>query len=384
MKNRYHKNKFIRKKLKDKKSSNSTKNRILAKAKSPLSKKTFGNKFNKGHSKWKLPSLLVLSGLLMIILVIPTLVVLPFNSNESVASTTIEQEFDSSEGLDDDSAISVAVMRTQTDSIENVPLETYVARVVASEMPAKFEMEALKSQALAARTYIVNQLLYADGDEESDVTDTIMDQVYKGEEELRDRWGANYNQNMKKITDAVAATKGEILTFKDAPISPAYFSTSNGYTENSEDYWANEIPYLRSVASPWDVESPYYLDQETFTLAEVEEALEVDLPDNASISIQASRTESNRINQVSLGEHTFTGREVRDALELRSSDFTIEQKNNHLIFTTKGNGHGIGMSQYGANGMAKEGKSYEEILKYYYQDVEIGSVDEVSRTLVAQ
>ncbi|MUK89675.1 stage II sporulation protein D [Ornithinibacillus sp. L9] len=383
MRNRKYNSKLIQKKLKQKASlqqlskTNKVTNRNLP------SPKTLGAKMNKGHSKWKLPSIFIV-GLIVIILVIPTLIVVPSISKDQYQASTMEQESEYEDLLETDSAVTVSVMRTQTNSIEDVPLETYVSRVVASEMPAEFEMEALKSQALAARTYIVNKLIYQEEDAESDVSDSIFDQVYKSEDELRDIWGKNYNSNMKKIAEAVAATEGKILTYNNSPIDPQFFSTSNGYTENSEDYYSNEIPYLRSVESPWDEASPYFLDQETFEIADVENKLEIDLPDNNQFAIETTRTESNRVKELKLGEYTFSGRDVRDALELRSSDFTIEQKNDYLIFKTKGNGHGVGMSQYGANGMAKEGKTYEEIVTYYYKDVEISTVSDSAPAIVAR
>ena len=189
---------------------------------------------------------------------------------------------------------------------------------------------------------------------------------------------------MDKINKAVAATQGEIITHNDAPITPAFFSTSNGFTENSEDYWDNELPYLRSVKSDWDKDSPKYLDQQVFTISQIESVLGIDLPANSEIPIDATRTKSERISELKLADHTFSGRDIREKLQLQSSDFTIEQKDNHLIFTTKGFGHGIGMSQYGANGMAKEGKKYEDIVNYYYKDIEVNSITETAPTLVAK
>jgi stage II sporulation protein D len=336
---------------------------------------------NRGGFKWKWPAT-VLFSLAFIILAVPTIVVVPFLSKSEVQSQSIDQErTHHDEALADDSAVEVAVMRSQTEQVENVPLEAYISGVVASEMPIEFELEALKAQALAARTYVVNKMLYQTDEEGSVITDTIQDQVYKNDAELRAKWGSNYNENMKKINEAVLATKGQIITYQDKPIDPQFFSTSNGFTENSEDYYKNEIPYLRSVTSPWDEASPYYLDQETFTFEQVETALGIDLP-NKQLSIQATRTDSKRVSELNIEGNKFTGREVREKLKLRSNDFTIKQKDNYLIFTTKGNGHGVGMSQYGANGMAKEGKTYEEIVKYYYKDVEVSQMDEAVPALV--
>src|SRR5699024_8872968 len=194
---------------------------------------------------------------------------------------------------------------------------------------------------------------------EDDVTDTVRHQVYKNEEELRKQWGSDYTWKMRRINEAVAATKGEILTYNDTTITPAFFSTSNGYTEKAGDYWENDLPYLKSVASPWDKSSPKFLDQKVVTLEEVEKALGISLARGEPIAADITKTDSGRVKQLQLGGETFSGRTVRENLDLRSTDFTIEQKDNHLIFTTKGFGHGIGMSQYGANGMAKEGKTYK-------------------------
>nr|WP_306419013.1 stage II sporulation protein D [Paucisalibacillus globulus] len=371
-------------KLKKKKSA--SKKQILQKRLATITNKRPKAPMSSGGVKWKGPAAFIFS-LVFIILAVPTIIVVPFISNSEVQSQSIDQESEAKVAtteLEEDSAVEVAVMRTQTDQIENVPLEAYITGVVAEEMPVEFELEALKAQALAARTYVINKMLYQSEEDAADVTDTIQDQVYKNDAELRAKWGTNYNYNMKKISEAVLATKGQIITYQDKPIDPQFFSTSNGFTENSEDYYINEIPYLRSVPSPWDEASPYYLDQETFTFEQVESALGIDLPNNKQLVIESTRTESKRVGQLNLEGNTFTGREVREKLKLRSNDFTVKQKDNYLIFTTKGNGHGVGMSQYGANGMAKEGKTYEDIVKYYYKDVEISKMDEAVPALVMQ
>jgi stage II sporulation protein D len=387
LKNNKHTIKQIQK-LKKKKSV--SKQQILQKRMATITNKRPKAPMSSGGIKWKGPAVFLFS-LAFIILAVPTLIVIPFITNSEVSSQSIDQQGGAKEtasaaetALVEDSAVEVAVMRAQTEQIENVPLEAYISGVVASEMPIEFEAEALKAQALAARTYVVNKMLYQKEEDASDVTDTIQDQVYKNDAELREKWGTNYNQNMKKISDAVLATKGQIITHNDKPIDPQFFSTSNGFTENSEDYYINEIPYLRSVSSPWDEASPYYLDQETFTFEQVETALGIDLPNNKQLTIEATRTESKRVGELNLEGNTFTGREVREKLKLRSNDFSIEQKDNYLIFTTKGSGHGVGMSQYGANGMAKEGKTYEDIVKYYYKDVEISKMDDAVPALVMQ
>ncbi|HLS60694.1 MAG TPA: stage II sporulation protein D [Virgibacillus sp.] len=328
---------------------------------------------------------LFLSSLIGIILIIPTLIVIPYVNDDEQEAFAVEQEEEKVQTKTARSSLfSVEVMRTNVDEVEDVPLEQYVLGVVASEMPSEFEVEALKAQGLAARTYIINHLLYQGDQEEYDVTDGTEHQVYQSEEELRKLWGSDYGDNMKKLTEAVASTEGEILTYEDTPITPAFFSTSNGYTENSEDYWENELPYLRSVESPWDEESPKFMDQKVFTVSEVEAALGVELQSDQAIPIEVTRTGSKRVSEMKLADHQFSGRETRDKLNLQSSDFEVEQNQDHMIFTTKGFGHGIGMSQYGANGMAKEGKDYEDIVNYYYKDIEISTIAETAPTLVAK
>ncbi|GAA0436743.1 MAG: stage II sporulation protein D [Bacillota bacterium] len=359
------------------------KNKLLPiKSKKPY----FLTKPPKQPSKWKIPVMFLLSTLIIIILVVPTLIVVPFAKGDRQEGATPTENETTAQVELGSSPFSVSVMRSASDKVEGIPLEEYVVGVVASEMPADFEKEALKAQALAARTYIVNYKLHGNEEEskKSDVTDTVQHQVYKDEYQLQKQWGSDFNWKINKVKKAVLETEGEILTYKDAPITPAFFSTSNGYTENSEDYWENELPYLRSVASPWDKESPKYLDQKTFSSDQLEKALELDFSNKTPLPIQLTRTDSKRVEEIEIAGQKFSGRDIREKLDLRSSDFTVEQKNNHFIFTTKGFGHGIGMSQYGANGMAKDGKSYKDIVQYYYQNVQISTVDNIAPTLVAK
>ncbi|WP_430790231.1 stage II sporulation protein D [Virgibacillus flavescens] len=333
---------------------------------------------------FKSPSFLIIGSLIMIILIMPTLIVVPFIHSDDQQTVTDSLNQETPELEVGESPFSVAVMRASSEEVENVPLEKYVVGVVASEMSAEFEMEALKAQTLAARTYIVSRMLHEPVSNESTVTDTVAHQVYKDEQDLRRLWGTDYDKKMNRIVKAVESTQGEILTFNGQPIDASFFSTSNGYTENSEEYWENEIPYLRSVKSPWDKESPKYLDQKTIPVTEVEEKLAITLPDEKTLSVEVSHTAGKRIDQIKIAGKTFSGRDVREKLELRSSDFTIEKKKDYLIFTTKGYGHGVGMSQYGANGMAKEGKSYKDIVTYYYKGIDISNVTETAPTLVSR
>lgn len=329
------------------------------------------------HS-WRRLIMLSIFGLVIVTVLIPSLITAPFFKGGDPSALDHEAPYSIEEIPSD---VMVSVLRMKSDEIEDVPLETYVTRVLASEMPAEFEMEALKAQAVVARTYIVSHLLHK---QETEISDTTDHQVYRNEQELRELWGEDFHYKMERLTKAVAATKGKILTYKQLPITAAYFSTSNGYTENSEDYWENDIPYLRSVESPWDEDSPKYLDQKILPLQEVSEILEIPLQSHSNISIKMDRTESGRVKQLRINDHSFSGREIREKLQLNSNDFTIEQKDDHFVFTTRGFGHGVGMSQYGANGMAKEGKNYQEIVHHYYQDIEIHDIEEIAPELISK
>jgi stage II sporulation protein D len=275
--------------------------------------------------------------------------------------------------LTEASAVEVSVYRSKSGEVERLPIEHYVVGVVASEMPAEFEIEALKAQSLAARTYIVKQLL---SDQEfglvngADISDTVSQQVYKNEQELKDLWGPDFQQKMEKIRKAVYETRGQIIVFENQPITAAYFSTSNGYTENAEDYWSNAFPYLKSVESPWDVDSPKFNGEKVIAVTDFEKQLGVKIS-GSQIGEIVEWTKGHRVAKVRIGGKEFSGREIREKLGLQSTDFTWEKKGTDIVIRTKGYGHGVGMSQYGANGMAKEGKTYEDIIRHYYQGAEI-------------
>ncbi|WP_077307156.1 stage II sporulation protein D [Terribacillus halophilus] len=341
----------------------------------------------KSRSKRRLKSHILISMLIAclfaVIVALPTLIVVPFidpGGSERTA-TAMEQE----KQVKETANVAVEVSRTASNTVETVPLETYVTRVVASEMPADFELEALKAQAVAARTYVVRYMEdhQAEKPEAIEVSDTVSHQVYKNEEELRQTWGKEYDKKMEKLSKAVEATSGEILTYQGEPITPSFFSTSNGYTENAEDYWENALPYLKSVESPWDKQSPKFADQKIFEIAEAEKLLGVKINPNEPPG-NVKLTDSQRVAEVEIGGKQFTGRDIRQKLGLKSTDFTISMKDGHLIFKTKGYGHGVGMSQYGANGMAGEGKSYQDILTHYYTDTEISKLPANGAKLVSK
>lgn len=327
------------------------------------------------------PIFIIILTITVVILTLPSAIIVLFSKE---AQEPIDPPNQIEGDLDPEGAVTVDVFRSKTDEIESVPLEEYVIGVVASEMSADFELEALKAQALAARTYVIQYMMSMSLIEDAQaILDTVQHQVYRNDNELKELWGSNYHGNHQKISEAVLATAGQILTYNQRPITPAFFSTSNGKTENSEDYWENALPYLVSVDSPWDTASPRYLDQKSIPIDQVEQKLNIKIADPFRIS-KTTYTRSGRVAEIELGGKNFTGRKVRELLGLRSSDFEIEEKDGHLIFTTKGYGHGIGMSQYGAHGMAGEGYSYDEILNYYYQGIEISTLDRLESTFLVK
>lgn len=322
--------------------------------------------------------------LFVVVIVLPTSIVLFFQEKEIESIMALDEgKADQVNASLAEKTFEVSVKRTETKEVEVVPLEQYVVSVVASEMPVDFEEEALKAQAVAARTYIVNHLLHLSNDEEIIITDTTEHQVYKNEAELKAQWGEDFYWKYEKVNEAVLATENEVITYESEPITPTFFSMSNGYTENAEDYWGNDLPYLKKVESKWEENHPNFVEQVVFTKAELNQALDLKIAENETPNIKMKRTDSERVDELVVDKETYTGKEVREKLNLRSNDFTIQQKNDHFIFTTKGFGHGVGMSQYGANGMALDGSTYEEILHYYYQNIAIEKIIDVAPTLFA-
>lgn len=267
----------------------------------------------------------------------------------------------------------VRVMNESTGVITSVPFEEYIVGVLAGEMPVSFELEALKAQAVAARSYVMKKMIY-NREKEYDVVDTVNNQVYLSDDYLRTVWKDEYISKINKVKKAVVETKGEYLDYQGQVVEAFFFSTSVGMTENSEDVFVEKVPYLRSVKSEWDRDvSPVFQDQFTFNLSDF--YMKLGLPYEQNIDVEVvEQTSTGRIKQVKINEVLFTGSDVFSKLGLRSTFFTIEQNGDDVTVYTKGYGHGVGMSQYGALGMALEGYTYDEILKYYYQGVTIKKI----------
>lgn len=264
----------------------------------------------------------------------------------------------------------IRVKRLNIDTIETIPLESYIVGVLAGEMPIDFDLEALKAQAVASRSYALKRIEY-NKDKDYDVVDSILNQVYLDENYLKSAWGSNYVKNINKLRTAVNATLDEYLSYQDNVVDALFFSTSNGYTEDSNLIFNFDCAYLKSVDSPWDKDvSSAYLTTKVIPLKEFYQKL--NLPYNKNLNIEVlKRSSTNRILLLKINDKEFKGTDIYNLLSLRSTDFTIELHGDNVKIIMKGYGHGVGMSQYGALGMAKKGYTYQEILKHYYSNTEI-------------
>ena len=266
----------------------------------------------------------------------------------------------------------VRVRHEDTGIIDVVPFEEYVTGVLAGEMPTSFHIEALKAQAVAARSYVMKKMEY-NKDRDYDVVDTIMNQVYLSDDYLRSVWKESYSDKINKIKTAVIETKGEYISYNGDVAEAFFFSTSVGATENSGEIFSKQLPYLVSVSSTWDEISPLYSTNKTISLKEFYNLLGLSYSDILDIE-KIDTTSTGRVNKIKINGNTFTGGQMIDKLNLRSSFFEITKDGENVVINTKGYGHGVGMSQYGAEGMARAGYTYDQILKYYYTGVEIKKI----------
>lgn len=240
-------------------------------------------------------------------------------------------------------------------------LENYVIGVVAGEMPALFQDEALKAQAVAARSYVLSK----EKDGNYEVSASTSDQVFLTSYEMKEKWQNDYDEYYNKILNAVKKTTGEVLTKDNKILKAFYFSMSNGYTENSKDVFGEDL--TQSVESPFEISLSNFEIVKEFSKSELLEKLGVD---NLNIENQQI-SETKHTSSIIIGGKEFSGIEVRKLLNLRSTDFEIKQVGENFNIITRGYGHGVGMSQCGANELAKSGKSYKEILAYYYKNTKL-------------
>lgn len=239
-------------------------------------------------------------------------------------------------------------------------LEEYVIGVVAGEMPVNFPHEALKAQAVAARTYAVRQLKLNPDTDYKDIA-----QAYISVDDMKKMWGNNFDEYYAKIKNNVYATAGEIIEYNNEPILAAFCSTTNGYTEECQNVWTQDLPYLKSVKSEGDELSPYYSDSVKITKKQFKNIF-----GSTDFSV-TEKTNAGYVKSVSIGGKLYSGDRIRQIMGLKSTCFDIVNEGENISFNTKGYGHGVGMSQYGACYMANKGDDYKTILEHYYMGTNI-------------
>ncbi len=261
--------------------------------------------------------------------------------------------------------------------IKEMDMEEYLISVVAGEVYPSYNLEALKAQAVAARTYLVYKMERGGCSNGGDIcTESAHCQAYKSNEKMLSGWGEKYDEYYNKIKNAVYETKGEIVLYDNKPINALYHSSSVDKTEDCVAVFGGTYPYLKSVSSTVSTNNSEYKKEITFTkkefLDKIKKSFNVDT-DKIDIKI-ISYTASGRVSTLKLGEKSVKATALRKCLGLRSTDFTFENEGDKITFIMKGFGHGVGLSQVGAQEMAEQGKTYKEILTHYYTDTDIGNI----------
>lgn len=299
-------------------------------------------------------------------------------------ATPPAQENEQNGDMQTEDSVTFNVYNCETGQLMELEGREYIISVLAGEMPASFETEALKAQAVAAFTYAYRRKISGDTDEKHIgaelCTDSTHCKAYADKDAMKEKWGKEYEKYLNKITDAVDAVYGQIMTYDEEPIDAVFHAISSGKTEAAEDVWGNEIPYLVAVDSATDEATDGYLtktevSREDFIkiLSEFNEEAEFDGDENTWLK-NISRSDSGGIITAELCGIPVSGRNIRKLFQLRSTNFELSYSDGNFLFTVKGYGHGVGMSQNGANALAKGGYTYSEILKHYYTGVDFESV----------
>lgn len=279
-------------------------------------------------------------------------------------------------GLPNNKSETIEVYDVTAQKQLHLPLEEFVVGVVAAEMPALFEMESLKAQAVAARTYIASRC----SNDEAICTDPAHCQAYADKQTLKARWGDNYDTYYDRIQDAVMQTEGIIAVYEGEPIAAVFHAASSGQTEDGGAVWGTDTPYLKSVASTLPAELNELETEAVFDRAAFVDALRTLRPqatDTHPLVQSVTKNDSGRVAEATLGNAVFSGVELRTLFSLNSTDFSVSEDETQVYITTRGKGHGVGMSQYGSNELAKAGKTYEEILSHYYQGITLHKLEKI-------
>ena len=280
----------------------------------------------------------------------------------------------------------VKLYHKEEDKVEELDLEEYIMGVVASEVPASFNEEALKAQAIAARTFYMSKRNNPDKDSKNkgaEICDTTNCQVYMSKEERMSKWSSSEAEsNWNKIQKAVLDTKGQVLTYEDSVLEyPQFFATSSGKTEDAKDVFSINVPYLKSEESKGEEIAPKYKTTLEIPINEFVNKINakystanVKKNDLAALIKIESYTGSGSVKEIKIGNKIIKGTEFRELFNLNSTNLKFDFEKDVVRINCTGYGHGVGMSQWGANVMAKNGSTYDEILKHYYSGVEIQEI----------
>lgn len=273
-----------------------------------------------------------------------------------------------------------------TGKIEEIPDREFCVGALAAEMPPSFEKEALKAQAVALYTHFSR--LREEERENPDETlkgadfkvNSEKKQGYLPKDKMKEQWKDTFDDSYQKLEDAVNEVFAQTITYEGKLITAAYCAISNGTTETAGTVFGKDYPYLKSVASPWDALCDGYLSTVTFTQKEVQDTIkkkwdDITLPSSPQEWFtDIKTTEAGTVSSINIGDKTLTGQDLREAFSLRSASFDVVYTLDAFVFTVRGYGHGVGMSQYGANEMAKQGAGFKEILAWYYPGTKLESV----------
>ncbi len=308
-----------------------------------------------------------------------------FNKKEKVEENIQNQEVSQEKEYNYKKYGTVKLLHSKTGEVEEVKLDDYIVNVVSAEMPVDFEQEALKAQSLVARTYTVYKTLNKKHENADICDDSTCCQAWISKDDRFAKWEeSKREENWKKILNCVNATKGKIITYGNQPINAFFHSNSGGMTETPVNVWGGgNYPYLKAVETAGEEGYTQYASEVSFTHEELLNKIKtkygdivINFENTEDIKI-LEHTESGRVKTVKFGNHNISGVEARTLLGLKSTNFEITKENNKIKFSVKGYGHGVGMSQTGADVLAKQGKNYKQIIKHFYTGVEIKDINKI-------
>ncbi len=311
--------------------------------------------------------------IIILIFAMPIVFTNQFKTKEAVSTDIVEEKFDYGKYS------TIKLLHTDTGVVEELDLDTYLYGVVSSEMPASFDLEALKAQAVVARTYTIYQIKNGGKHENANVCDSsLCCQAWISKENRLSRWEENSREEYwNKIVKAVNETKGKLALYNGEPINALFHSNSGGSTELSINVWGGDFPYFKTVESSGEENYSSYSSEVQVSkdvliqkMLEKYSGFEINFEDPECIKI-LEYTDSGRVKKILVGNTELSGVEARSMFGLKSAKFNFEISDSTINFNVVGYGHGVGLSQCGSDTLAKNGRNYEEIIKYYYKDVEI-------------